>query len=85
MRESAKNFIQFKLGNGKDIYLWWDRWHPNGVLYERYGFRMVYEAVCKSNAKLESMLKNKDWSWSPAWSEEWWEFKANWLWFPLEM
>lgn len=27
MRESAKNFIQFKLGNGKDIYLWWDRWH----------------------------------------------------------
>jgi hypothetical protein len=58
---------------------------PNGVLYERYRFRMVYEAVCKSNAKLESMIKNKDWSWSPAWSEKWWEFKANWLWFPLEM
>jgi hypothetical protein len=50
-------------GNGNDVYLWWDRWDPNGVLYERYGFRMVCEAASKSNAKLEIMLKNKDWSW----------------------
>ena len=35
--------------------------------------------------KLESMLKNKDWSWPQLGLKRWLKLEANWLWFPLEM
>lgn len=66
----SKEFYSIQVGDGKDIFLWLDRWHPNGVLLEKYGFWLVYEAGSRNNAKLESMIKNKEWNWLPARSED---------------
>lgn len=63
----------FLLGLNKDeksINIWLDWWHSDGILYERHGYRVVYDAVSKVNAKLESVLKGKEWFWPPARSEE---------------
>jgi hypothetical protein len=50
LRDEAKHFIYFDVGNGKNIYLWFDAWHPDGVLYEKYGHRVIYD----SHSKLEA-------------------------------
>ncbi len=39
----AKRFVQFKVGDGKSISLWYDWWHPDGVLYDIDGHRIVYD------------------------------------------
>lgn len=37
----ARRFSQFKVGNGKSISLWYDRWNPDGAQYDVYGHRIV--------------------------------------------
>jgi hypothetical protein len=44
LRDSAKRFLKFEVGNGDNIHMWLDLWHPAGVLIEQYGFRVVYDA-----------------------------------------
>ena len=35
-----------------------------------YGFGVVHDAACNSEAKVDSVLKNKAWVWKPARSED---------------
>ncbi|KAK3205256.1 hypothetical protein Dsin_019302 [Dipteronia sinensis] len=35
-RDEANHFVSFDVGNEKNIYLWFDGWYPDGVLYEKY-------------------------------------------------
>lgn len=44
LRDVAKQFLRFKVGDGSKIFLWLDSWHPNGRLLDTYGFRPVYDA-----------------------------------------
>jgi len=41
-----------------------------GVLIERYGSRVVYDASSGLNSKLSSVLSNGNWCWKPARSED---------------
>ena len=56
LRDEAKHFVSFDVGNGKNIYLWFDAWHPDGVLYEKYGHRVIDDAHRKLEARLESII-----------------------------
>jgi hypothetical protein len=49
-----------------DIRLWFDAWHPDGVLYEKYGHRVIYDAHSKLEARLDSVIKDGQWNWRPA-------------------
>jgi hypothetical protein len=66
----ARNFISFEVGDGQNIHLWFDNWHPCGVLIERYGFRVVYDASSGLNYKLSSVLSSGIWCWKPARSKD---------------
>ncbi|XP_059436965.1 uncharacterized protein LOC132170072 [Corylus avellana] len=46
-----------------------DFWHHAGILLEKYGFRVVYDAQSSVKAKLSSVIHNGDWFWRPARSE----------------
>ena len=50
--------------------MWVDHWHPAGVLLEKYGFRVVYDAHSRLEARLSSVLVNGGWCWSPARSDD---------------
>jgi hypothetical protein len=55
LRDTAKRFLKFEVGNGDNIHMWLDLWHPAGVLIEKYGFRVVYDAqnnILKPNSLL---------------------------------
>lgn len=61
MRSLARNCILYKVGIDENIHLWLDYWHPDGVLHEVYGHRVIYEAASQIRAKQTSVLKDKNW------------------------
>jgi hypothetical protein len=34
MKSVARGFLKFEVGDGKNIHLWLDHWHPLGVLLD---------------------------------------------------
>jgi hypothetical protein len=69
LRDIAKKFLRFEVGDGKNIHLWMDFWHPDGILLEKYGFRAVYDAQSSVEARLSSVIHDGEWFWRPARSE----------------
>lgn len=46
------------MGNGQNIHTWFDRWHPDGTLFEKYGFHVIYDTHGNLDAKLSTVLEN---------------------------
>jgi hypothetical protein len=69
LREVAKSFIRFKVGDGSRIFLWYDNWHPAGCLLDKHGFWTIYDAGSSAGAKLSSIIYDRDWFWPCARSE----------------
>jgi hypothetical protein len=59
LRETAKKFISFKVGEGTSISLWFDLWHPAGRLLDTYVFRIVYDIGSILDARLSSVIKDR--------------------------
>ncbi|GKU98316.1 hypothetical protein SLEP1_g11335 [Rubroshorea leprosula] len=66
LRQLARRFIQHVPGDGKDIYVWHDFWHPSGPLLEVYGTSIVRDARLPYQAKLASVINGSFWQWPPA-------------------
>jgi hypothetical protein len=66
----ARSFLRFDVGTGSPIHMWLDNWHPLGVLFDRFGYRVVYDSHSRLKAKLDSVLKEGLWCWRPARFEE---------------
>lgn len=56
LRGIAKQFLSFKVGDGQKIFLWYDVWHPEGCLFDRYGYRMIYDAGSAIGPKVSSII-----------------------------
>jgi hypothetical protein len=69
LRDISKQFLRIEVGNGENIHFWLDLWHPDGILIEKYGYRVFYDAQSRVEAKLSSVIHNGDWFWRPARSE----------------
>ena len=61
LRDEARKFIRFEVGDGKTIFLWHDLWRPTRALVQRFGSHVIYDAASNPKAKMDSMLKNKTW------------------------
>ncbi|GKV49366.1 hypothetical protein SLEP1_g56121 [Rubroshorea leprosula] len=66
LRQQARKLIKHIPGDGKDIYLWHDNWHPSGPLVENFGARIVQDSGFSSQAKLEVVVNGNFWKWPPA-------------------
>lgn len=75
LRTKARKFLSYVVGDGKSIFLWLDNWHPDGILYQVYGPRIVYDAATSTyptkkkndiDAKLHGILIDKEQIWKPA-------------------
>jgi len=56
LRSIAKQFLSFKVGDGRKIFLWYDVWHPEGCLFDKYGYRMIYDAGSGPSARSDSLV-----------------------------
>jgi hypothetical protein len=66
MRGIAKRILKFEVGTRENIFLWFDCWHPDGILIDVFGHRAIYDAQSNLRAKLSSVILNGDWYWRPA-------------------
>lgn len=46
------------MGNGNDVFLWYDNWHPKGPLIQKFGHRVVYNSGSFANSKLASVIQD---------------------------
>jgi hypothetical protein len=69
--------LWFDVGDGKNIHLWFDLWHPAGVLYEIYGHRVIYDACSKPEAWLSTVIRDGDWNWRLARPDSLVEIQSN--------
>jgi hypothetical protein len=70
LRSIAKQFLSFKVGDGSKIYLWFDLWHPDGYLVDRYGYEVIYDAGSKIGPRVSSIIREGDWYWPSARSKD---------------
>ena len=77
LRDIAKKILRFEVGEGKTIHLWVDCQHLDGILLDRYDYRAIYDAQINVEAKLSSVIHNRDWFQRPARSEVLVEIQAK--------
>ncbi|XP_028105919.1 uncharacterized protein LOC114304975 [Camellia sinensis] len=66
--------IKFKIGNGENVFLWYDNWHPLGSLWHKFGPRILYDTNLPDSTKVSSIVSNGSWKWpiSNSWEiKEW--------------
>jgi len=68
-RNVAKKCLRFLACDGKNFYLWLDWWHLDGILLEQYGYRVIFDARSKIDAKLATVIHDREWNWPAARSE----------------
>jgi hypothetical protein len=49
----------YKVESGENIFLWMDHWHPDGMLLETYGPRIIYGAGSHLNDRLSTVIRDK--------------------------
>jgi hypothetical protein len=69
MRNLARGFLKFEVGDGRNIHLWFDHWHPLRVLFDKFGYRVIYDSQSHLDAKVDSVFRNGVWRWKPARSD----------------
>jgi hypothetical protein len=77
IRDIAKRFIRYQVGDGRKISLWLDKWHPAGCLLDKFGYRAVYDSGLSMNAKLCTIIRNGEWYWPFARSDNIVEIQCN--------
>lgn len=63
LRDASNDFIHFDVahvGDGHNIHLWFNCWHPAGKLYEKYGHHVIFEASSKPDARFSSVIKDRN-------------------------
>lgn len=58
--------MKFRVGDGSKIFLWLDLWHLDGVLYDLYGYKVIYDTRSKLDANLSRIIRGINWNWLPA-------------------
>jgi hypothetical protein len=70
LRSFAREHIKFEVGLGHSIHLWHDNWHPLGPLHAKFGLRIIYDSQSTPEARVSFVIKNGEWFWKPARSED---------------
>ncbi|XP_028099520.1 uncharacterized protein LOC114299050 [Camellia sinensis] len=59
--------IKHIIGDGGNVFLWHDNWHPLGSLYDRFGARIIH--TLPDNSKVNVIVENNSWKWPRAASQ----------------
>lgn len=65
LRNLVRPLVRFEVGTSSNIFLWHDWWHPDGVLIQKYGARIIYDAASTLLARFSSVIRSKEWYWKP--------------------
>ena len=67
----VRKFINFHVGDGSSISLWFDNRHPLGRLVEFFEGRIIIDSGLRRDTRLSFIITGKEWIWPPHRSPEW--------------
>lgn len=66
LRPTFRTIFTFKVGNGDNICLWHDAWHPLGPLLDALGPDAAYLSGIPLESKLSKVIQDQSWRWPAA-------------------
>lgn len=70
LREIFRHMALHKVGNGNNIHVWHDNWHPRGPFIIAYGENVTHLIGIPLDAKLSSVINGTIWRWPHARSND---------------
>ncbi|GJR70207.1 RNA-directed DNA polymerase, eukaryota, reverse transcriptase zinc-binding domain protein [Tanacetum coccineum] len=68
LRNKVRNFIHFKIGNGKKCFFWFDKWNENGPLCKLVNYASIMQSSLVMKTKVADLILNEKWNWPRSWS-----------------
>ncbi|GJW20329.1 Myb-related protein 2-like protein [Tanacetum coccineum] len=69
IKDKIKPYVLFKVGNGKSIYVWHDKWCDVGPLDKFIQVRDIYDARMSNLDCLADAISDGRWKWADEWSK----------------
>ncbi|GJS26786.1 RNA-directed DNA polymerase, eukaryota, reverse transcriptase zinc-binding domain protein [Tanacetum coccineum] len=70
LREKVKPYVMYKIGNGRDISAWHDKWCSIGPLDKFLSNMDIYDVRIAIDAKVVDIISNGRWNWPEGWVED---------------
>ncbi|PWA66526.1 RNA-directed DNA polymerase, eukaryota, Reverse transcriptase zinc-binding domain protein [Artemisia annua] len=67
LRNDVENHVKYKIGDGKTISAWYDRWNDQQALAKTINRRDIYSAGFNDQNKLCDLLDTNGWKWPQEW------------------
>ncbi|GKC21274.1 RNA-directed DNA polymerase, eukaryota, reverse transcriptase zinc-binding domain protein [Tanacetum coccineum] len=67
LRDKVADRLQHKVGDGSNIYIWYDKWQNNGLLIDQVSNKDLYDARMPKMIKLADMIDEGVWKWPSEW------------------
>nr|GEV05254.1 hypothetical protein [Tanacetum cinerariifolium] len=67
LRDKMKRHVIYKIGNGLNTCVWFDKWDHNGPLSNFITKRDIYDARFKSNNSVAELIEEDRWKWPSKW------------------
>lgn len=67
LREKMRKHVVYKLGNGKSVSAWYDKWSIEGPLCDFISTREIYNARFMNSCTVDKLIQNGNWSWPVKW------------------
>ncbi|GKE73265.1 hypothetical protein Tco_1535306 [Tanacetum coccineum] len=70
LRDKVRKHIWWKLGNGKTVYAWHDKWCSVGPLSDFISTREIYDARLSNNCAVADIVQDGSWVWPNEWLDK---------------
>nr|GEX26132.1 hypothetical protein [Tanacetum cinerariifolium]GEX28658.1 hypothetical protein [Tanacetum cinerariifolium] len=70
LRDKVADRLQYEVGDGSNIYMWYDKWQNNGMLIDQVSNRDLYDARMPKMIKLSDMIDEGVWKWPSEWRND---------------
>ncbi|GKC42596.1 hypothetical protein Tco_1060318, partial [Tanacetum coccineum] len=68
LRDKIRDYVGFKIGNGKSCFIWFDKWHSNGPLCKLITHNLLYSRGFDVTNKVVDRIQNNMWTWPSDWT-----------------
>nr|GEU73642.1 hypothetical protein [Tanacetum cinerariifolium] len=67
LRDKIRNFVNVKIGNGKDCSCWFNKWHTSGPLNKLINHMIILDARLSLSVRVCDVIDNGIWRWPTDW------------------
>ncbi|GJU13851.1 RNA-directed DNA polymerase, eukaryota, reverse transcriptase zinc-binding domain protein [Tanacetum coccineum] len=67
LRDKVRHHIIKKIRNGKECFMWFDKWWEKGIISEIIPIEVIQEANLNRNMKVREMIEKGEWKWPLNW------------------